>query len=378
MKRALLILIGGRQTPNILTALYLRPDIIAPVASREAMAAGGEWSQVKAELASICPDGLQEPQTVDAFDIEEIRQSCEKAAAAFPDAEWFFNLTCASKIMGFGALEIARKINASAWYLTDKRRVVTLCGSAPAGDLFKISVKSYFAGFGRDCVFQLAPSEKLFDFAAYLANSSDKAMRFRDSLRASGFSGNKKGQTKTAILTSQAGFVADFCQRAKNAELVADFRRVGSAFEITAVGCELWNFFNGDWLEYFVYSAAKDARCFDDQKFGVKIPGETGENELDLAATVTGSLLLAECKTEKDFNSDHLDKLSSISNLVGGNYVSRVFISSCVVKEYQEKSFESFCGQAQARRIVVVTGAELKNLKRIFQDEAINPKFKKG
>lgn len=40
VRTALLVLIGGRQTPNVLSAQYLRPDVIAPIASREAMQSG--------------------------------------------------------------------------------------------------------------------------------------------------------------------------------------------------------------------------------------------------------------------------------------------------------------------------------------------------
>jgi hypothetical protein len=40
MKRAMLILVGGRQTANVLTSMYLRPSVIVPIASQEALREG--------------------------------------------------------------------------------------------------------------------------------------------------------------------------------------------------------------------------------------------------------------------------------------------------------------------------------------------------
>ena len=378
-KKALLILIGGRQTPNILTALFLRPEIIIPIASHEALSNDREWSQVKDELESICPNGLKEPVPVDAFDIEQIKTECRNAVVNNPDYKWIFNLTCGSKIMGFGAFEIVKEINASSWYLTTDR-VITLSGNKPNGNLFKIDVENYFAGYGRKCVFSSDPNTNLISFSKYLASKSANAMKFRDTLRNSGFNSLKKGQVKTETLRSQASYINDFCQKSKQFGLMSSFQRLGNNFEVTASG-ELFKFFNGDWLEYYVYSIAKELNCFDDVKFGVKIPSMSGENELDLAATNSSSLLIGECKTEKDLKTDNLDKLSSVANLIGGNYVGRLFITSLVINEDDSdavKSYNSFLGQAQARRIIVVTGKDLPNLSKILTQETTNPIFQRG
>lgn len=377
--KALLLLIGGRQTPNILTALFLRPEIIVPIASYEAMSEGREWSQVESELQSICPQGLQKPIPINAFDLEEIKTACRDSVKKHPDFDWIFNLTCGSKIMGFGAFDIAKELNTSSWYLTTDR-VITLSGNKPDGNLFKIDVEDYFAGYGRKCVFTPEPNANLISFSKYLASKSANAMKFRDTLRNSGFNSLNKDQIKTETLRSQAGYINDFCQKSKQHGLMSSYQRLGNSFEVTASG-ELFKFFNGDWLEYYVYSVANELSCFDDVKFGVKIPSMSGENELDLAATNSSSLLIGECKTEKDLKTDNLDKLSSVANLIGGNYVGRLFITSLVINEDDSdavKSYKSFLGQAEARRIVVVTGKDLPNLSKILIAETTKPKFQRG
>ena len=323
---------------------------------------------------------MEEPVEIDAFDIDHIRQKCRDAVARHADAQWFFNLTCASKIMGFGALEVAKECHASSWYLdTITRRVVTLSGQSPESDLFKLDVAEYLAGYGRGCKAADAPDERLVTFAKQLARYPAEAMKFRDSLRNSHFSQVRRGQTKSAKLTSQAGFIPAICRQAQAAGLVKDFRQTSVSHEITVEGNGLYSFLDGKWLEVFVYSAACGAGCFDDKRLDVEIPGITGaNNNLDLAVTHAASLIIAECKTEKELEPEHLNKLSAIANLVGGNYVGRMFVTSKVVNQHdksQVQSFNDFCGQAQARRVVVVTGDKLKSLAQIFQQEVKKPTY---
>lgn len=378
-KVALLILVGGRQTANVLTALHLQPDVIVPIASQEALQEGDAWSQVKDSLKQICPNGLEEPALVDAFDIEQIRRKCREAVGRNNDAQWYFNLTCASKIMGFGGLEVAKECSASAWYLdTITRRVVTLVGEPPESNLFKLSVEKYLSGYGRGCIAPDEPSEKLITFAKQLAQRPIDAMKFRDSMRNSGFNSVGRNQAKTGRLTSQARFMSAIFEQSKEAGLLEAFSQSNGYYEITVTGNDLYCFLDGDWLEVYVYAEAQEANCFDDKKMNITIPGVSGTNNLDLAVTHSASLMIAECKTEKDFKTEHLDKLSSIANLVGGNYVGRMFITSKVVNANnrdEKRSFNDFCEQAKTRRVIVITGDRLKDLKRVFQSEVKRPTY---
>jgi hypothetical protein len=379
MKKALLILIGGRQTANILTALYLQPDVIVPVASHEALRDGDSWSQVKETLMRICPDGVEDPSEVDAFDIEQIRSVCNMAVERHPDAEWLFNLTCGSKIMGFGAFDVAKAAGAAAWYLdTITRRVVTLSGKAPDKELFQLKVVEYLAGYGRTCSIPAEPNARLLNFAKQLAQRPRDAMRFRDSLRNCGFGQNKASEHMTAPLSAQARYVHHICRNAKTAGLLKDFHIKGQGVEITVEGNNLFRFLDGGWFETFVYSAAIEAQCFDDVKCNLETPGLSGINNLDLAATHAASFIIAECKTENKLETDHLDKLSSIAALMGGNYVGRMFITSKTINPHdvrEVQAYKAFLAQAQSRKVVVVTGDQLSDLPRLFQQEVRSPTY---
>lgn len=207
------------------------------------------------------------------------------------------------------------------------------------------------------------------------ADRGDEISRF---IRNSNFSLLGHGETKTNPLTSRSEFITSLCQQAKSVGLLREFTRTSSGFELTVVGDDLYRFLDGCWLEVFVYSAARDAGCFDDVKLDIKIPGVSGTNNLDLAATHAASLVIAECKTEKDLKTEHLDKLASIANLVGGNYVGRLFITSKVMNQHdvaQRQSFDAFCGQARNRRVLVVTGDLLRKLTGILKQEVDRPTY---
>ncbi len=381
MKKGLVILVGGRGITNVLAVQNLRPDIIVPIASQESLKPGEAWSQMEGVLRRLCPTGLREPIPVNGFSLEEVKTACEEALNGCSDTEWFFNLTPATKIMSFGAYEVARIHSASAWYLdSDSGRTIVLCGNGPDGNLYKLSVADYLASYGRaiTAVGQIPPKPELIDLACKLAQKPDDAMKFRDTLRNSGFNQVKRHQARQGRLNSQARYLPDMCKAAKHAGLLTDWRYVSGAIELSVTGCDLWQFFDGLWLEIYAYEAAKQAGCFEDVQYSLTTPGEHGENQIDLLATRNGVMLIAECKTEKEFRPEHLDKLTAIASLIGDDYVGRLFISSrAVVAEDTalSASFEEFCEQAQSRRIVVVKGDELEDLANILRKEAMKPTF---
>jgi hypothetical protein len=140
MTRALLMLVGGRQTPNLLAAQFLRPDLIVPVASHEALRPNEAWSRIQPALTRLCPQ-VAAPLAVDAFELTEIRDACRRALQSRPAAQWVCNITCGTAIMSIGAYEAGRECGADVWYLDTARRVVkTLAGTAPAGNLYQLSV----------------------------------------------------------------------------------------------------------------------------------------------------------------------------------------------------------------------------------------------
>lgn len=388
LKRALLILVGGRQIPNLLSAQYLMPDVVVPITSRDAMGDNGAWSSIDHALRQICPDGVVDPRKeeqfkVDAFDLEEVRTACNAALDLHPDAEWISNVTCATTIMSIGAYEVGRQRNTSIWYFdTATRRVVTLSGNPPDQDLYHLKVADYMGAYGRrPKVVEKPPSQQQVNFARKLASVPADAMKFREALRKAKANEGKSDQPRNILLKAISATTQEFCELAKYAGMIERYDMTPE----NALYCELpndrlWKFMEGLWLEVYAWVAAKDADCCDDYQYGLKIPmrdpNESSSNEIDLALTHAASLLIGECKSErKPFETEHLDHLRTVASMVGGNFVGCVFITGQLASrfpgdQYKEGSFARFCSQARARQIVVVPGEELVNLSAILRREA--------
>lgn len=143
---------------------------------------------------------------------------------------------------------------------------------------------------------------------------------------------------------------------------------------------EDWNFFKGGWLEVYVWNEARKLQehggrpIFDEVKMGLEIPSGPARKEIDVACLYQAQLIHCSCKTGRDtFRTSHLDELSAVSNLVGGRFCSRIFITNQVLSN-QEREKE-FLEQAKQREIVVVTGDKLTNIGAILKKQAINPDF---
>ncbi|MBX7223832.1 MAG: DUF1887 family protein [Blastocatellia bacterium] len=383
-KQALLILVGGRPTPNLLTALHLQPELIVSLVSSESLS-NGDWEKTKTGLTNLCPRAVLVQKIVDAHDLDQIKEVCEEAIKELPETDWIFNLTCASKIMFLGAYEIARSRSIPAWYLdTPTQRVVPLTGFPAQFNPFRLSVEEYFRMHGREMHCQMdKPSPTMMKMVQSFAQVAGRVKTFRQQLLDAQANLLKKDECRAVILKTknQAANQQKLLEAFQNLGLISGFANVppGSAnWEVRLNGHRLWKFVNGDWLEIWAWVAAQEAGCFEDAQFNIKLPLEdrakaAPTNELDFAATCQASLVIAECKTDAEpFKNEkgYLDKINSVATLVGGNAVSRLFISSRPTPFPGDKQFQNFLAQAKERRIVVVTGEELPRLSRILKREA--------
>ncbi len=381
MPVALLVLIGGRQTPNVLSAQFLRPDIIAPIASHEAMRPGEAWEKVRRVLEQLSPWVL-EPHTVDAFDLNDIRAQCAAAMDRFPDARWVCNITCATTIMSIGAYEVGRMRNASVWYFdTAGRRVVTLAGQPPDGDPYRLSVENYLQIYNRSTQPTPPPPASWVTLARQMAQAPDEAIEFREILR-NASADTRFTQPRRLAALSLTPTMVQWCEQAQTAGFISSIRKLSNNYEIHQADGAFWDFVNGIWLEIYAWDAAQRAGCFDDCRPGVKMPAQGGlspMNQIDLAATHAASLLIAECKTEaRPFRTEHLDQLRAITSMIGGSFVGALFITARSRHKADVQAFKAFWEQAQVRQIVVVTGDQLDQLPDILKREAIRPTFPRG
>lgn len=216
-KFALLILVGGWQVPNLLTGEYLRPNIIVPIASYEALKES-TWDRIKPAIKTICPDGVQEPYLVDAFDLEGVRIACRTAYEQHADHQWVFNVTAATTVMSIGAYEIAKEKGVDAWYLdTKSRRVVVL--NATDVQLYHLTIADYMKAYGRDITLKhpATPSKAYIAFAKRLAQEPKIAIEFRECLQ---------NRDQSATLTASPTF-EDFCRFAQAADMLDSWKREG-------------------------------------------------------------------------------------------------------------------------------------------------------
>jgi hypothetical protein len=131
----------------------------------------------------------------------------------------------------------------------------------------------------------------------------------------------------------------------------------------------------GDWLEIFVWHETKEAGFADDCQWGYEIIDGKAENELDLALTYKGQLIIGECKTDNNpfkGKRNYLDTLDSNAHLLGGNFVTKLFITN---QPKTKNGYVSFDEQARKRRIVVLTAEDLPTIREHLISQAKTPTF---
>ena len=372
-KQALLLLVGGRQMPNFLTAQYLRPNIVIPIASPEAMRDNEAWSKIEPSLRQLNLQ-IEVPKVVDAFDLSALKTASAEVVKSFPDVEkWRFNVTCGTSVMSIAAYEVAKELGLDAWYLdTDSRRVAVLNGNGPKGDLFQVSLADYLHNYGRKIS---KPSswhtrEELRQLARHFAQPNSAISALQPQLAKALESKNIRGGQRVAVKVTPANQeVADLYRIVAGAGLFTDWQEKAESVRFL-LDNNCWEFLNGGWLELFVWLVAQDCECFDDSNYSFVIPADGAENEVDFALTYSGTLLIAECKTDaKPFKSNYLTKLSSLATLLGNNFVGRLLITNQMADK-TNANYVSFCNQAKTRQVVVVDGEQLSDLGTILRREA--------
>ena len=143
---------------------------------------------------------------------------------------------------------------------------------------------------------------------------------------------------------------------------------------------EQFAFFEGTWLELYVWSEISKLESFKDCRWSqyildsnIPVNIETirytdRENELDVSAMYKAQLFIFECKTGYDaFKSDTLYKLDSIASTFGGGFVSKFLITSRSKKDIQDAKFE---GKVRIRGVKLITREELHKIGQIVAAKA--------
>jgi len=244
-----------------------------------------------------------------------------------------------------------------------------------------LTVEDYFAAYGRQAR-GANPADEEVAFARLMAKSPRDAMKLAKGMRNAEskdgrrvFPAPPKNLDALMNAAQSAGFIHSFKLRTQANR--PGYGQIKECEIEETTGKSLVRFATGDWLEVYAWWAAKEAGCFDDYRCVVTIQNAGAGNELDLAATRAAALLIAECKTDDCAfkmikEKKYIEKLHSIADMVGGNFVTRLLILSQTVPQDadEQKSYQSFCEQSRARQVVVVTGEQLKDLPDILRRES--------
>ncbi len=105
-KRALLTLFGGRAfLPIALLVLHEKPALVVPISSEQSQRHLPQLQQAirKFQTGSEIQSRFEAPKHIDAFEVQEIQDLCEKVIAQYPDMEWIVDITSGTSLMSLGA-----------------------------------------------------------------------------------------------------------------------------------------------------------------------------------------------------------------------------------------------------------------------------------
>src|SRR5579875_2846573 len=387
-KKALLVVAGGRAAPDVLSLLYLQPQLVVAITSEE----GWQAEQAFIDIAHTLPScEIEIIPKINAYDLEIGKAACRRVLSSYPDTEWDWTITIGSspKITGIAAYEVAKDSNIPCWHIDNRHeKVVSLVEDVSVDRLrfFHLSLDDYMRIQRREGIEKKGPTKGYRKIAEGWVKVAEAMAASEDTTHFTSifYKCYKKFKNKEeeGILQEPLPIPPSLethpllrvfleqqllhIEGASSDESVYYFTSIESAHFLGT----------GDWLEIYVWHKATEARFADDCRWGYKIKGQVN-NESDLALIYKAQLIIAECKTdinpfkaEKGYQRD----LDAAAELLGGAYVSKVFITN---QPGTGDSYLSFEQQAKERHIVVVTREKLADIGTILRNEAITPTYER-
>ncbi|MCI0692471.1 DUF1887 family CARF protein [candidate division KSB1 bacterium] len=386
-----ILVIGGRFAPHLLGIIAAPPDAVELIVSRDNP---GQAKLAKETLGSFAHLQLTgKPVFIGAYDLQQAREACRAVAARHAGAEITFDVTSAPKIPSFAALDVARELNQSLIFVDSsnaKIRNVVPENQATAIDI-RVDLEQYLRCYGRRLVETFDSQslsiayENACAAADYLATGGEAVVETLANLRSW-----SHGKGKRIIPFQKTGQVtpASFAVWQKISEL-----GLLEALQQDAEGRVSYQlarehdykFLEGKWLELFICQQAKSCSThagvplFQDVRMNVEIPCNGASKEIDAACMFHGQLILCSCKTARPFRTEYLDELRAVSDLVGGDFTTRLFVTNVLPPAQNDNKrighYLSFLQQAEARKIVVVAGDQLGHIGEILKQQATKPKY---
>jgi len=374
VKKAQLILVGGRPVPNMLTILYEKPDIIVCITSSDFET---EVPFLKKAVNTLLEGRKCEIDVhlVDAFDISQIKAACEKAIEKHKDADWLFNITNATTIMSIGAYEVAQKHHDKVkwWYLdTSNTRVITESNKEINEKLYRIGIEQYVIANYCSMEEKYKEEEKKLqaqnwlpfilrlgtntELPPALKSITEKIQqidqgRARQRKDADIQTQKRKEPTKEPYeLSGLTSISLTILEDAARLNIVNELTLDGNQCKFSLTPFQ-FQFLNGTWLEVYVHHSLKSLVTTDSIEWGKYIFDRNGKSqELDVVLIYKAKLFLVECKTGKDaFEQKTFQTFDTIVKPIGGNFVTKIIVTS--LSEDNASNLEEMEMRAKAANI---------------------------
>jgi hypothetical protein len=384
-KKALLIVSGGRGTPDVLTLLCVRPQLIVILTSEEGWGDETTFREIAQTLTGV--EEILPTIQVSSYKLDLIKATCLEACRPYlTDYEWAFSIGSCPKIMGIGAYEAAKEMDVPCIYMdTGHEKIVSLVKDieVPSDDFFHMELEAYLQIFGRkpekqsaDVIQYRTVVGQWGHIARIMALSSATPTFSRYML-------NKKiGDEVTFPVESPE--LSLLLNQLENVGVIKTTRQ-GTTRRCQFTSPTAAQFLGtGDWLEVFVWNEAKQEKFAYDSQWGYKLQSQVsptdqnqskGNNEFDGLFMYQAQLLIVECKAEADpFKGEkhHLDFLNSKSEMLGRTYTTKIFVTNA---SKSLASYTDFEKRARLRKIVVVTAENLADVGKILKKEAERPTY---
>ncbi|MBE3560240.1 MAG: DUF1887 family protein [Ktedonobacteraceae bacterium] len=339
-KKALLIVAGGRAIPNVLSLLYLRPQVVRVILSKE----GWDHKQAFVDIARSIPDcQIDIIADIDAYDFNICLEACQNACEPYPDDEWewTFDITSAPKITGIAAYEVAKQKGVSCWHADAQReRHVSLVKPVEidTARFFHLTLDDYMKAQHRIWAIPQGPVPDYRQIVTKWADITKELVASPDTIELLTLLHDKK-PGDTVPLPAHLIYSPLLQSIANKGLLEIDRLRYGVITgEFTSKQAAKF-LGTGDWLEFYVWNEAVSTKLDDDSNFtdefhcqwGCSIFDGPVEKELDLALMYKAQLILAECKAEQNpylAKRGHLHKLQAKANvlevLMFANFLSQI------------------------------------------------------
>lgn len=386
----LVLLLGGREPPALMTAERLAPDAVYYVVSADEPAVVG---RVTAWLQEHLPQTEQMGSVAAApYRPAETQAAVLKAVRSHPSLTPAVSLTGAPLPMAIGGYDAARELECAAYYL-----------NSAAGELLDVtrrdaprrlpsqrSVRDFVAANGVSVKEEapLAPEVDAQQREAAQWMARDVAVT-TELLRWLTAKEHVAGRTRTSrwtlgeqhrLLLEELGR----CDILRKVQVRSDEEgRLLASCVIPNVVSR--RFLEGIWLERYVDTLACSLEhdgepLFDDCMWSLHLwSAGTAEREIDVIGVRHGLGVIISCKTavKESWEKGNLDELTAVGKLLGGDYCTKVYVTSQPrpgAGQPRHEAVNAFLDWAEHQRVTVVTGDQLPQLAEILIREATTPR----